>query len=338
MRIGCFQSCACLSSCYEFAKKSLTATVIKLDEIRKDPEAFQKACIVVRSIIQGINFYYRTNYLPELVKILHVTESFDFYGFCRMQHSLLHPYLPDRLEEYVILDQLEVILCHNWHLGIPDDKRQNRDPLVRQFAKDQLNAFLEQMVENEQDLRTEEEVKTLLYQWLVQTLEANPIKTFDPYGIDLKDLKIPLKKTTWLDVLTDCTFVVIDIACVPAFLREWSLINLSHYANRLGRLPFLSWMPNQDLDEWIWGTMGAGYLLQFCQGCHRLWQGELTRKEANDAKWQIVAALAECLYCFAILQKRDPRLITLLAFTAKSLGLLRFLFAPKPSFFNRYET
>jgi hypothetical protein len=121
---------------------------------------------------------------------------------------------------------------------------------------------------------------------------------------------------------------------VPAFLRDWSLIDLARYANQLGRFPLLSWVPSQKLDDWIWMTMCTGYILKFSQAAYRLWQEKLIPKEAKDAKWIMIASLAECLYCLAILQKKDPRLIIFLAFSAKSLGLLRFLLAPKPSFFT----
>lgn len=337
MRLGCFQSCACVSSCYTFAKQALAMTICELDEIRRDPEAFQKICIVARSIIQGMNLYFHTNHLSGLVNVLNVTESFDFYGFCRLPRYLMHPYLPDRLDEYAILDQLETILCQNWHMGSPDEKGQLRDAKVQEFAKTQLNAFLEGMVDNDQDLRSEEEVKALLHNWLTQTLQSNPDnskKGFDSDYLNLKDLKIPFKPTTWLEFLTDMTFIGIDIACVPAFLSDWSLLDLSYYANKLGRISFLKWVPNQCLDDCVWRAMSVGYTLQFIQAFRNLWQGELTADEVKDAKWQMAASIAECVYSRVMIQTKDMRLIVFCALVAKSLGLLRFILAPKPTFFT----
>jgi hypothetical protein len=330
MRIGYIQSCACLSSCCEFATQALAATVIRLNAVRCDPDAFQKACIVVRSVIQGVNFYCHTHYLPQLIRILNLAETFDFYGFFRLPRYFLHPYAPDRLDEYAILNELKIVLFNNWNSNFGVVQQHDVD----QFAENQLKVFLEQMVENSEDLRTDEEVRILLSNSLRQTLEASPKKGCDPQNINLSSLKIPLKKACWLDVLTNATFIVVDIACVPAFLRDWSLIDLARYANQLGRFPLLSWVPSQKLDDWIWMTMCTGYILKFSQAAYRLWQEKLIPKEAKDAKWIMIASLAECLYCLAILQKKDPRLIIFLAFSAKSLGLLRFLLAPKPSFFT----
>ena len=73
MRIGCFESCACISACYEFTKQTLMTTVIKIDEVRRDPEAFQKACIVIESIFQGVNFIRHTHDLTRFNRILDVT-------------------------------------------------------------------------------------------------------------------------------------------------------------------------------------------------------------------------------------------------------------------------
>ncbi len=334
MRIGCFQSCACISACYESAQYGLGKTICELDEMLRDPEAFQKVCIVIRSAIQGMNLYFHTNYFPDLIKVLNVTESFDFYGFCRLPRYLSHPYLPDRLDEYAILDQLEVILCDNWHLGIPDDAGQNRDPAVQAFAEEQLKALLEGMVMYDQDLHSEEKVKQLLLNRLIHALEVNPIDDFDPHNINLNDLKIPLKPSTWLDVLTDSVFIGIDIACVPAFLSDWSLLDLSYYADQMGTIPLFHWMPGQVLDEWIWRAMRVGYGLQFFQAFFNLYQGELTADERIDAKWQMAASLAEGVYATVILQKREPKIVVCCAFIAKSLGLLRFMLAPKPTFFT----
>ena len=335
MRIGCFQACTCLFSCYEFAKEAVAATVIKLDEIRRDPEAFQKVCIVGRSVIQGINFCCHTHYCLQLIRVLNVAESFDFYGFCRLPRYFMHPYVSNRFDEYAILDQLEVILCENWHLGVPDEEGQSRDPLVHQYAQEQLKAFLEKMVENDQDFCSEDEVKTGLNNWLTKVLEDNPEDDFDPYCINLQDLSIPLKEIHWLEALTDATFVMIDIGCVPVFLQDWGLFDLSYYSNHAGRFPLYNLIRDWSLDDCIWGAMFVGFLLQFIVAVRCLMQEGLAPEESQDAKWLMAASLAEFLYSLAILQRRDPRLITFLAFSAKSLGLLHFLCASKPSFFTR---
>lgn len=334
MRIGCVQACGCISSCYEFSKQALAVTIIKINTICSDVEALQKACVVSLAIIRGINFHCHTHYLPHFIRVLDVASTFDFYGFCRFHRLFLHPYRADRLDEYAILDELEVILCDNWHLGVPDDEGRNRDDSVRQYAKKQMAAFLQKMAEEDWDFRTEDEVKTILHHWFEKTLEAQPEKDFNPHDIDLGGLKIALKEISWLKTITTYTFVLVDIACIPDFLQMWGLINLAPCANAIGRFPLLSWVPNQRLDEWIWGTMGVGHFLLLLSAVNSLWKEKLTASELKDVKWIMAASLAECVYCLSIVQRKDPRLINYLAMITKSLGLIAFLIISKPTFFN----
>lgn len=334
MRLGCFEAYACVSACYDFAKQALAATVIQFNKIKCDPEAFQKTCIIAHAIIREINFSCHTHYLPHFVEVLDVAPSFDFYGFCRLPRYFLHPYAPQCLDEYPILDQLEVVLCDNWGLGSPDDEGQNRDPSVRQFAQEQLAAFLERMVEEDLDFRTEGEVKDVFYNWLEATLEEEPEEGFDSHNIDLQELVISLKKESWLEKMSEAVFIGVDIACVPSFLRIWSLIDLVPYAEVIGRFPFLSWVPEHNLDDWIWGAMGVGHMLKFLNAATSLWKGGLMPAETKDAKWLMAASVAECFYAFSNLHNNNHRLINFLALIAKSLGLLAFCLASKPTFFN----
>ena len=338
MKIGCGQACACLSYCYESAKQSLAAAVSTLNEIRKNPETFQKTCIIAGSIIQGINFTFRTKYLPELVRILDTAQELDFYGFCRIPFYIFHPYVPERIDEYAVLDQLETILCKNWEMGKPDGKGKLRAPIVRKFAKGRLEELLEMMDEFDYDLRTENEFKKILKNHLVKYLEEYPKlysrDEFDPGLIDIGDLKVDLKPSSFLQVLSDAIFMVVDIACVPSFLQEWSLIDLSYFSYKGGSTSIFGQLLQKSLDDWIRGAMCLGFLFQIMEAFRSLYIDPLTHGERNNAKRIIGAAIAECLYNGAILLKRDLRLITFFAFVAKSLGLVQILLIPKTSFFN----
>lgn len=334
MRIGYNQEYAYASDCYAVAVQGLAVTVVKLDQIVHDPEAFQKTCIAIQALIQGINFYFHTHYLPRLITTLEVAQSFDFYGFCRLPRYFLCPYQAERLDEYQILDQLESLLCENWQLGIADHKGHLRDPEVYQFAKEQLTAFLEFMAETGQDYSTEEEVQGVLKNWLSQELIRQPQPDFNDSLIDLKDLHIPFKPNSWLTALIDGIFVAIDILCIFTFLQEWSVIDLSHYVRRLGSFKTATLSTYEYLDEVVKELMCAGFLLQFMQAFYVLMMTDLKPAEKRDTQWLMAASLAEFFYNYAILRKLDPRWVAFLAFTAKSLGLLRFLLTPKPTFFD----
>ena len=340
MRIGCFQACSCLSACYESTKQTLCLTITKLDEIRKDTEAFQKLCILALATLRSINHHCRTHYFPHLIEVLDTAPAFDFYGFCRLPRLFLYPYTAQRLDEYALLDQLEVILCQNWHLDLPDDKQQNSDSPVCGFIKMQLTAFLKKMLEKEIEFRTAEEVKNALQAYLVATLEANPQQRklgFDPYSISLQDLKIELKKDSWIEKIIKYTFVGVDIICIPDFLQGWGLVNLASYTQKIGQLPIFGWVARYSLDEWVWRSLGVGHFLNFFNATYSLWKGGLTAGEAKDAKWLRAASLAECLYCLSVIRKTGSGWTNGLAIIAKSLGLMAFLAASEPIFFNEVK-
>ena len=171
MHIGYVEACSYANSGYNYAKDALAVTILTLSEIKRSPEAFQKACIIALSAIRAFNFHFDTHYFPHFISVLDAAPAFDFYGFCRLPRYFLHPYYAERLDEYDILNQLEAILCNSWQLGFPDQNGCRRDPKVCQFVKDQLTACFEQMSDHQIDFRTEEEVKLVLQRWFKKILE-----------------------------------------------------------------------------------------------------------------------------------------------------------------------
>jgi len=334
MQIGYFDTLIPVTSCYEPVKRVLIETIFKLNDIKHSPEAFQKTCLIALATIRAINFHYNTNYLPQLITILDTAPAFDFYCFLRLPRYILHPYCAKSFDEYDLLEQLEVIFCDNWNLGQPDTQGKNRAPNVRQYIEKQLNLLLNKMEEKSLDFSTEEEVKTIVRNWFKETLKTDPIHGFDPLKIDLQNLKINLKSISWLESAGLFSLATADIICVPDFLQSWGLIDLAPYANTIGSIPLLSWVPTQILGDWIWGTLCTGFILQFINAAHDLRNGDLSAEEANDAKWMMISSLAECLYCTSNLLKSDAQVINCLALIAKSLGLISFFFASKASFFN----
>jgi len=320
---------------YECAKKALATAIVLLDEMQRDPDLFQKVCILALSVIRALNFHCGTNYLPQLIQVLDQAPTFDVYGFCRLPRYFLHPYTSQSLDEYKILDALEAVLCDNWNVGLLDAQGKYRlDPIVRQLAQKQLTAFLEKMGEEDQDFGSEEEVKTALENCFRQVLKADPEEGFNPDVIQLEELRVPLKNNSWLQAMICTTFVLVDVACLPDFLQGWGFVNLAFYANQIGRFPLLNWIPRQILGEWIWKGMCFGNFLKFVDAAHALWKGRLTLEGQKEGKWLTAASLAECVYCLSIVQKQDLRLINGLALIAKSLGILAFLARSRLTFFN----
>lgn len=334
MRIACHEACACLSSCYEYAEHAFAVTILTCDKVLSDVEAFQKTCILGESIIQAFNLYYQTNYLTEFVNFLDIAQSFDFYGFCRIPRYFFLPYQADRIDDNALLDDLEIVLCENWGIGECEDPKEYGDPDVHQFAKEQLTAFLTHMSEEEIAYHSEEDLRTALKNCLFLTLKKNKDNTpegFDPDFIDLNSLSIPLKKTRVLEVIIDFTFIFVDIGCIPVFLQEWSLINLSGVADRLSQIRFLSWISQQSLDDNVRRLMCAGFILQFFNALYTLCLTDQS-EDAKAAKWMMAASAAEFLYNLTILKRKNIRIITGFAILAKSIGLIQFMITPKPSF------
>jgi hypothetical protein len=335
MQMGCLQAYTCASACYEFTKQNFLGAVVQLGKIWHNREAFQTKCILALEIIRGINLHCHTHYFPYLIRVLDTAPGFDFYGCLRLLRYFLCPYTAERLDEYAILDQLEGILCElGGHLGMLDAQGKKRDPLIRQFAQEQLTAFLEIMTEEDLAFRTPEEVKTLLHHWFEEALKADLKGNCDPHRLNLQNLNIVLKNASWAEVMVNYTFILVDIACVPAFLQEWKLIDLAPYANEIGRFPLFSWIAHQSLDIGIWKFMTMGFLFQFLDAAYALWKESSSPEKTKNIKCLLIASLAECLYSLSMTSNYDRRLVNGLAIIAKSLGLFTFLIASKPTFFD----
>jgi len=315
---------------YELRKKTYLV-LEKLSEIYNDLEAFQRACLVGRSILKGINLQFNTNYLPGIVTVLDSAESFDFFGFCRLPRAYLYPYTADRLDEFDILKQLKPILCSHFKNATPENESPQRDLNIENYAKERLNELLEKMAEEDIVFRTEKEVRLFIAAWL----NKHPFKEgYAPIKLDEPEkLKIILKDISLLDRAISACFDWVDIACIPSFLSGWEIIDLSPYANAIGKIPVLKWAAKYTLDDWIWCVLAFGYGLQIIAAVLSLLNGNLSPEERKDALWTIAQSVAECFYSLSILSRLTAATINALALVAKSLGLAAFLAASKQKFF-----
>ncbi|WP_068467008.1 hypothetical protein [Candidatus Protochlamydia phocaeensis] len=329
MSVDCHSTLACLSSFYSSAKQSLAEVVTALNKVRSDPEGFQRICLVALSILQGINYYTGKHYLPDLVRVLDTANALDFYGFLKIPYHLFNTLDSDKIDEGRTLDVLEDVLCRNWNQGsiLADGRRQ--DPQVRVFAQDCLSGLLDQMHENDWAYQDSAVFKQALYTWLVEELRLQPRVTWDVSLIDLAGLQIIQKEDSWLETLTNATFMVVDTLCIPAFLQEWNIINLSRQANWLGQFRLFSWVPNQKLDDWIRVGLCLGFLLGFLEAARCLCESNLGRVTRMRAKWSLAVSAAEFVFNFAILcQARLPVIIGL-TFIAKSIGVFSIVYRPQ---------
>ena len=326
MPIQCNGAYAYISSWCDFSKGLFVETLLNLSAIRQSPEALQKVCLVALSALRAFNFQYNTNYYSALINVLDAAPAFDFYAGFRLPRYFFYPYCAERIDEHNLLNQLEGVLCQNWQIG------EGRDAM-RQFAKQELTAFLDDMVNHDDDFSTEEEFKKFLRNWLRVRLKNDLEVKFDPAMIDLSALKIKLKSYSQVDKVMFSGFFFADIACIPDFLQTWGVISLAPCVKAVGSIPLFSWVRSQSLGDWVWLGLLTGFVCQFVDAAQSLWKEELSPAKRREAQWVLVASVAECALCISNLMKASDPLINGLALIAKSLGVKVFFVSAKVVFF-----
>lgn len=333
MSIRCEGVYLSIIACCQSTKRIVVKSLLTLNEIRRNPDPFQKTCLVALSAIRALNDYRNTHYLPELLTVLDAAPAFDFYPCFRLPSCFLHPYRAERFDEYHLLDQIEVILCKNWRIGVIDDQEKNRDSTVRKFAKKELAAFLDWMIDQNADFGSEKEIQSILQNWFKNKLEAAPQEGYIPGLIDFSKLEVVLKSFSILEKISMLGLIFADIVCVPDFLQTWGVIDLAPFASAVGALSFFSWVPNQNLGDWVWRGLCTGFVFQCLQAAQTLSEGNLSSSQAKEAGVALVASIAESVLCISNLLKWNDQLINGLALIAKSMGVIVFLMTSKPVFF-----
>lgn len=324
--------------CRDLAWDCATTTFSALDEIRHDMTAFKKSCLIILSIIQGINFYRHTNYLSSLTHVLDYAPSFEFYGFCRLPHYFLF-YLPEQIDEQALLDDLETVLCGNWNLGALDESEKLRDPAIHARAKQELTHLLEAISEGDEAFASIEEVRKVTAKFLQESLAVQNTLGVDPNAIDLKDLTVTFKRSSFIKKISEITFVLVDMACFPSFLQGWSLVDLSSLGSVIGRIPLFSRAAGLFcLDDWIWAGTCIGDTLDAGRFGWSLLFQKLKPDQKKRNQWGLVVAITDFVYSFLILQKSDPRIIVACGLIAHSTSLASFFFSPKTVFFELEAT
>lgn len=314
-----------------YCRKVCLETFFTLSEVRKDPEAFQKICLVALSAIRAINFHCHTNFFPQLVKVLDAAPVFDFYGSLRILHYFFHPYCLERFDEDDILQQVEQILCKKWGIKKGDKEQQEK---VHLFAKKQLTAFLEMIYGERGGFRNEKDVKNVLKRFFIKSFQSSPIVNCEISKIDFSDLNINLKPISSLQRGVVYSLMCADVLCVPDFLQGWGLIDLAPYAAKIGECRFFSSIVNQPLGDYIWAGLLSGFFFQSLEAAQVLYQDHLTPEEKREAQWKLIYSAAECLYSISNLSRQDPWVINSFALFAKSLGLVVFLAESRAVFFE----
>lgn len=289
-----------------------------LNDLRKDPDAFQKICQVAIAIIQGIGWYRGKVYLEKVVTLLDAANVDDFYDFLSIPYEILYPYNTERIDEEKLLDSLERYLSRQL-------LKQEGIDTIREITQQILTEFLKEMEAKETAFRKAPHFRTQLQNRFSQESHLFTQKGFRLDRINLDEMEIPLKKVSIFTSLEWVTKTFASLACIPDFLQEWNVIDLSGKAEALGKYRLLSWLPNQSLCQWVKGAWCLGFLFQFLEACRVLILTKPSAQERREAKWSLASSAAEFVFNFAAYQNREPILVTLFIFIAKSIGLLSIL-------------
>lgn len=321
----------------EAVRQGASTAMIELNEVRQDPEGFQRICLVALSVLEGINYCCGCTCLPKLAAALEVANSLDFYGFLKIPYHFFHVIDPDKIDEFHTLTCLEHVLCVNWGIGVQSEKGKLQDPHVHDFAKHCLSGLLSHMSVNDLASVDDKKFTTTLQEWMVDELTARPnlnLAGWEKGVIDLSLLEVVQKKDSWLETLANLTFMAVDIGDVPTCLNEWNLIDLGAWASTLGSFRLLSWVPSQSLDTWVRVGLCAGFFLRFLEACRLLREKELGEVTARRAQWERLLSASEFLFNFSVLCRASPPVIIFLTFVAKSIGIALIVYRPNVCFFE----
>ncbi len=341
MQTYCRAVCTSLTNYCEKAQQTILTTILEINEIRLDPEGFQRICLVALSILQGINYYCERPYLPQLVAILDISNTLDFYGFLKIPYQLFHAIDSNKIDEFRTQKQLEHQLCLNWGIGQENEEGLKQNSTIHDFSQASLRTFLKQMSAYDLAWIDDKEFSQVLQKWMVGELTAQPdhlLNGCTAHQIDLQKLKVIQKENTWLENLTDLTFLTVDVICVPTFLRDLNLLELASYANSLGRFKLFSWVPGQSLDTWVRGGLCIGFFVRFLETCRTLKYDRLGESTKKRAYWELAVSITEFAFNIsAFSQVREP-VVIFLTFIAKSIGIASLAYRPSPHFFENHST
>jgi len=295
-----------MSISLQSVKNHWVQSVITFNELKQNPEAFQKIFLAALAAIQGTRYLL---HLPSSLVMDHlftVINSFDCYEWWTVPHQYLCPYQPSCIKIDVLVKSFD-------HL----------DYKVAAKARLHLKDFLDWMEQEGLGYATKLQFKNAFKTYFNDHCIVKDLQIFNP-----NQLEIQLKPLSIFKCLSQLSATFASVVCLPVFLNDWKLIDLSHYANQIGRIRLFAWVPSHTLDHWVRGALCLGFLFKFLEACRLLIQKPTSSQQRKALHWQLVTAAAECLFNTSILTRCHPHLIIALTFVAKSLGVLSILYAP----------
>lgn len=319
-----------LSSCYHSTLHGLKATFCLLEEVTQNLEAVHKISQVALAIFQGYNLYRGRDNFSKFMQFLDTANVDDFYEILELPHTLFYTINAHRIDEYKLLDALEIILSKNW-------PRTEID--IRSFAKKNLQQLLEQMRDEERAYRHpihfNKKLEKLLRTDLEQQINDERLQHTLISRLDLNALEIHLKPFSFIDLFHQVAFSMAMIGCVVVFLEEWEVIpHFSKIAEQIGR--YSSWIAKlvPHIEQMATAALCVGFLAKFISAWKVFYHPQSTPNQMTGARYDLYVSAAECLFNLILLRRRDSWLAILSTIVAKSLGFWSALYKPEMVFFE----
>lgn len=312
------------------------AVVHKVKECARDTEFYQKMAQIVMSVFQirGMANAYSSFLSTCGTACLH-----DFYHIIQQPRDQLFPINASSFDEEKMYARY--IEIRGAETSTDNDKKAFKDGIADYLKDLELRGAAFRTVEAARKdyiayiTRITSEELWVMNGSLYQFWRSDEKK--------VKDVEFAkyLRKSTLLERILNVNWLVVDVACVACYLKEWQLLDLAKYAARIGQVRGLGWVNTQHFDSWFYASITSGFLIKLTIATKQLWKAESTPKEKTRARWDIVTSVAEAaLYAASwagqvgIIRRDDTRLawITL---AAKSLGVMSILVRPKYEFFEK---
>lgn len=312
------------------SKQNAMSLIIKVKDLRDDPDFFEKAGQVASYCIQLFMLNYPgAKSLSKLDEALQTLLLHDAYTFLKKPREWIYLVSADMIEENEVLASLSAVLQDQIdpnHLNVQD---------VQTLAEECLKKRLKSMRKEKDAYESVDEFKKVLKRQIRATIHP----TFDLTAVKLTNLQVPLRHVPLLEKITSLNFAIVDTLCLGIFLQQWELIDTAKWAE-IGQVPGFQWAKHQNLQTWMVALVCTGFTLKLLEAVRKLNQESLTEEERGVARWSIVTSLFEFTFYGAIYLNRIGRssikhsTIQWLGIVAKAFGLICIASKPAHEFFQ----
>lgn len=308
----------------EICKKKAEVFYTQIEFLRLNMEAYQRIGQVTIAILEAFGLYYQTTVFPKLIKVLKVVNSHDFYDFFQIPHKLLYPLDANSIDEWAFLEKFHRLLASKIDLN-----ESKKEPL-----KDILESFISYIAQRNYGYKNQTEFQEGLKKWLLKHPRfQTDFKIQNLSEIDFTHLEISVKKISIIERISRAFFYLSFMVCVPCYLIEWKLLNLSYIINKIG-LKKLTFLTEAFFNQVLTGSLVLAFLTQSTNEIMKLRYKKLTAHERKRTLWTTTVSTAESLFNLSVFIQCSQATIIFTTFVAKSLGLLSIILKQDPNFFE----